>query len=386
MFRTSDPNATFNWTGSADHAQDISYFIRIGTEEFSGDVLEWRDMGVSTRIELGELELGVGIYSVQIMALKQGNYSRVTAGHIKINDYSLSTEHPETHEAFKGERGIRITKPVKCYITNHAAFDDNVTIELKGDLVDQDWAYLSASESSTHTTHVNTSAGRSTDEPVEFTITIAAPDTARRGDYVLTYTLISEDGATILDSGEILVTLENAPDEGGSENFADDLSGVITDVLPFLEGLPPGLVILIFFVLFFLIVGGIIFLGIFIARKKEEKKKKDPLAEQKRVYKEIYGREPTEEELRMMQAQSREESVDDFVKAGEAVSKTEEDLQEPPSGLEEEEGELDASEEDDVEPPTEGDGIEETEGVPQMEERKSSGDSETDDLLERLFD
>ncbi|MGA1866299.1 MAG: hypothetical protein ACMUFK_02395, partial [Thermoplasmatota archaeon] len=375
MFTTSDPDSVFNWTRSSDHGPAIRYLIRIGAEDHGGDVLEWRDVGPVTELDLGEFGLGIGIYSVQIMAFDGGNYSRVTEGSIKINDYSLKTYHPTTHEAFKGDKGIKITKPLICQIVNMATYDDNVTIILQGELVDEDWAYLSASEGPTYRLHVNTSKGLSVERPFDFKITIAAPDTAKRGEYNLSYRLVSEDERHIIFSDEIVITLENAPDEGGSDNFADDISDVITDILPFLKGLPAGLVILIFFVFFFLLVGGIIFTGIFIAKKRQERKKKDPMAEQRRIYREIYGRNPTDEELMMMKAQSEgETSVEDFIRGGETPS--------------DETGQLpaDGTVPDASRPPEKvGDVHEQLASQPQRGSI-SSGDSETDDLLDRLFD
>jgi len=178
-----------------------------------------------------------------------------------------------------------------------------------------------------------------------------------------------------MESGEISITLKSAPDDSTGESFADDISGVITDILPFLKGLPAGLVIVIFFLLLILIVGGIIFLGIFISKKREQKKRSDPMAEQRRVYKEIYGREPTEEELQLMKTQTEKETVDDFIQEGAVeTAPAEGGIQEPPKEGEEVEG---------AEPPEEG---EEPKEKPPEEEHVSSGDKETDDLLDKLFD
>jgi hypothetical protein len=359
--------------------------IRIGTEDYQGDVLEWTELGRDTQFSMEDLNLTIGIYSVQIMVLSNGNYSRVTMGHLKINDYNLKTTHPETHTAYKGERGIRLTTPIKCQLVNLATYSDRVKVVLQGELVDEDWAYLTDSETAEHNYFVNSSKELVVEEPIEFRITIAAPDTAKRGDYILTYRMVSEDGKTTFQSGEIIVTLKNAPDDGTGESFADDISGVITDIFPFLEGLPPGFVIMIFFVIVILVVGGIIFLGIFISKRREAKKKKDPLADQRRVYKEIYGREPTDEELAMMKQQADKETVDDFIKPeGEELSKPPEEGDEAP---EVEGGEAGAPEEGEevegAEPPEEGEG---EPAPPKPDEKVSSGDKETDDLLDRLFD
>jgi hypothetical protein len=377
-FNTSDPNSTISWERSADDDGDIDYFIRIGTEPYQGDVLEWKDMGKVMELSLEGLDLGIGIYSVQIMAFGNGNFSRVTAGELKINDYSLKTTHPQTHVAFKGEKGFKMTAPINCYIINMATYSDTVIVTLSGEMIDEDWAYLTDSETATHNYLVNSSKELAVEEALEFRITVAAPESAKSGEYTITYTLRSEDGITILQSGEILITLKNAPVDSTGESFTDDLSGVITDILPFLKGLPPGFVIAIFFLIVILVVGGIVFLGIFISKKREQKKKMDPLAEQRRVYKEIYGREPTQEELQLMQAQTDKETVDDFISEGaekkEEESVEEGELQEPPEEGEEVEG---------SEPPKEGEGT--LEKLPE-EDHASSGDKATDDLLDRLFD
>jgi hypothetical protein len=381
-FNTSDPNSTIDWTPSVDDDEDVVYMIRIGTEDYQGDVLDWSELGRSTQFSLEGLDLSTGIYSIQIIVYSKGNYSRVTMGHLKINDYNLKTTHPESHTAYKGEKGIRLTTPIKCQITNMATFSDRVRIILQGELVDEDWAYLTDSETAEHYYIINSSKGVVQEEPIEFRITVAAPDTAKRGDYILTYRMISEDGTTTFQSGEIIITLKNAPDDGTGESIADDISGVITDIFPFLEGLPPGFVIMIFFVIVILVVGGIIFLGIFISRKREERKKKDPLAEQKRVYKEIYGREPTAEELALMKQQTDKESVDDFIKPeGVEAPESPEETEEIPEG--EETGAPEEEPVEGAEPPAEGEG---EPAPPGPEEQVSTGDKETDDLLDRLFD
>jgi uncharacterized protein YneF (UPF0154 family) len=183
--------------------------------------------------------------------------------------------------------------------------------------------------------------------------------------------MVSEDGLGAV-TGDIQVELKRSPDEDTGETFADDLSGVITDLLPFLKGAPTAVVIMIFLIIIVVIVGGIILLGIFIARRAQKKKKDDPYAEQKRIYKEIYGKEPSMEELQSMTAQ-KEGSVDDFIKEESPLASGEV----KPEGLDEEPGTSISEEtEKELDLPTDM----------KTPEKVHTGDQDTDDLLDRLFD
>ncbi len=366
-FYSNNGSVMIDWEPSpSDTGTGIEYWIRIGSAPYQGDVLEWMVLDGETEFQTGEILSGIGIYSIQIIAHSDGNFSRVTQGLVKISDYTLDGIHPAVHTAYKG-KGITITRPVICSVVNNGTFDDNVTIVLSGELVDKGWAYLNDTGTPTGTYLVPTSKMLSDVILEDFRITVSAPDTARTGKYTIGYRLISEDGSVEF-TGEIVIDLKRAPDEDEGETFADDLSGLITDVLPFLEGAPTGVVLAIFLLLLLLVVGGMILLGILLVKRAEKKKKDDPDAEKKRIYKEIYGREPTEEELRSMN-QADESPIEAELGIPDDDGPSEPSLDDVDHITSEETGK-------DLDLPVEID----------TDENISTGDGETDDLLEKLFD
>ncbi|MGA1848335.1 MAG: hypothetical protein ACMUHB_03250, partial [Thermoplasmatota archaeon] len=361
---------TIEWEPSPSHNGDVQYWLRIGSGEFLGDILEWKNVGGDPEFDTGSLLKGPGIYSIQIMASSGGNFSRVTQGIVKVSEYSLDIIHPAMHTAYRGKEVSR-NKPVTMLIINNGTYSDNVTVRLSGEIVDRGWAYLNSSGIMNDTYYVISSLMLTEPAPRGFQVVVLAPEDAETGTYTLSYRLVSEDGLGAV-TGEILIELKRGPDEGSGETFADDLSGVITDLLPFLEGAPTAVVIMIFLIIIVVIVGGIILLGIFIARRAQKRKKDDPYAEQKRIYKEIYGKEPTQEELDSMKVQ-KEGSVDEFIKEESPLasgeSEEEEGDEEPGTAISDET-------ENDLDLPTER----------KAPEKVHTGDRETDDLLDRLFD
>ncbi|MFO8051159.1 MAG: hypothetical protein R6V01_05600 [Thermoplasmatota archaeon] len=364
------------WERSPDDTGQAVYLIRIGSRSGLGDILEWYEVGETTEYDLRSLDPDLGIYSLQIMCFNDGNYSRVTHAIIKISDYKPETVHPDHHAAYKGVEGIRITEPMFCHIKNNGTFGDNVTVRIKGEIVDKGYAFLNSSGESYDTYFVEAARLKAEDSLFEFIISIQPEDNARTGSYTLTYTVTSEDGVTRIDSGSIEVRVKNPPDQSGGDNIADDLSDMITDVLPFLGGLPTGFIIGIFLLMVIGIIAALVAVGILLTRSSA-RKKKDPLKEQKRVYKEIYGREPTEEELSAMVMagqEQKEDSVEEFIGKGapeEAGENTEEVSQETEGGKEEKP----VATESGQTMPLEG-----------TDDDTGSGDEETDELLEKLFD
>lgn len=362
-----ETEVVIDWEPSTEAPGDTVYWIRMGTREYLGDLLDWTLIGPATEYDAGSLLEGVGIYSVQVMASSGGNYSRVTQGTVKISDYSLDVSHPSEHTAYRG-KDISKNRPVGFFIVNNGTFSDNVTVRLSGELVDRGWAYLNSSGIRNDTYLVLSSRMLTEPAPLGFKIVVLAPEDAETGSYVLNYRVVSEDGQGAV-TGTIGIELRRGPDEGSGETFADELSGVITDLLPFLEGVPAAVVIMIFVILIVLIVGGIILLGIFTARRSRKKDSDDPYADQKRIYREIYGKEPTPEELGSMKAQ-KEGSVEDMIKEGATVVAGNGDAEVPAGASISEDTETDLDLETDRKSP----------------EKVKTGDEETDDLLDRLFD
>lgn len=362
---------TITWDGSPDDSETMSYLIRIGSRVGHGDILEWEDLGHSLEYDLVQLGLDYGIYSLQIMCFDGNNYSRVSYGLIKISDYRLDTSHPESHIAYRGVDGIRITDPLICSITNNGTFGDNVTVRITGELVEEGYAFLNSSGSDSDTYFVEASRLSADEVFFRFSVSIQPEEDARTGKYELSYTILSEDGVTEISSGTIEVRVRSPPDRSGGESIADDLSDLITDIFPFLAGLPTGVIIGLFIIIIVGIITGLVFIGISFA-KRSVKKKRDPFEEQKRVYKEIYGREPTKEELDAMKGGKDEEdgTIDDFIK-GDETTPEEQEVEDGP----EEKDELPVATE-----------TGQTIPVDKVEPETSSGDKETDDLLDRLFD
>lgn len=354
---------TISWDPSPDDNGEMEYWIRIGSRVDHGDILEWRDLGSTKEFDLAPLDLELGIYSLQIMCFHAGNFSRVTKTIIKISDYKLETNQPSTFIAYKGVAGIRMTDPLVCYIINNGTYGDNVSVRISGDLVEKGYAFLNSSGVASDTYFIEAARLSADDTTFKFTISIQPEDNARIGTYSLIYTIISEDKGTNITSSTITVNVKNAPDESGGGSIADGLSDFITDIFPFLEGLPTGVVIALFLIILLALIGGIVYIGIFVA-KRSAQKKRDPFAEQKRIYKEIYGRDPTPEEITAMRGE-KDESSTDITKEGE------EDAQSP-------------QEEDQVIPP---EATESGQTIPiPVDDKIDTGDKETDELLDRLFD
>ncbi|MFW3146606.1 MAG: hypothetical protein ACMUIE_07320 [Thermoplasmatota archaeon] len=371
--RTSDKR--MEWLPSPDDDGSYDYWIRVGTRDFYGDILEWKDLGPVTHYNTIGMDLEPGIYSIQVKAFGNGNFSRVAQGVYKISRYDIHSTFEDSHTAYKGSRGIRLTEPFVCYLYNNGTFGDNITVRINGTLVDQGWAFLNSSGEVTDTYFVDTSLHDAGVQPFRFTISIQVPDTAENGPYVLNFDIFSEDGWGV-PYGPVIVYVRDAPDEGGGESFTDDFSEFITDILPFLGGLPQWLIIAIFLLIVLLIIAVIVATGIMIAKRSLRKKEGDPYSEQRKVFKEIYGREPTQEELAAMKSQKEEEgSIDDFIKEGQEEAPAKEPAEAPAEGGREGE-----------EAPQERIGPSEVPTVEVKKEKIETGDRETDDLLERLFD
>jgi hypothetical protein len=195
--------------------------------------------------------------------------------------------------------------------------------------------------------------------PKAFDIVVSPEEKTPKREYIFSIKAISEDGTTETLVEGLVIDVRDAPGGDESTPLTDD----ITDVLPFLSVLPNGLIIPAFLIIVLLIVAAIAFIGIMINRFTSKRKKAtDPITERIRTYKDLYGQDPTDEEIATWKLELEKASspvVPVIVK--EVTPEDEVDL-------------LDDSRE---------------EGVLKEEAEKETSESdekEEDDLLDRLFD
>ena len=290
---TSSSDFTIEWDDSPSWAfMNITYWIRIGTRDWKGDVLDWTPIGSDPMFSIEDLDLEVGLYSVQYMAENNGNFSRVSQSKLKVNDYNIEVIGPEdTFRSYRGKgEGIRIE------LYNWASFTDNVTLKLTGEIADKGWAYILVDKVRTEPDGELT-----VPEPNVIMITIFPPREAKTGTYHLALTVTSEDDKTITVIDNITVKIVEKQNEGIGGEITDTLYGLMTDVLPFLKPLSPNLISGLFFLIVLIIVMTIAIIGILIYKtSKRSKEDDDPYSEQRRLYKELYGDEPTIEQLKEM--------------------------------------------------------------------------------------
>lgn len=299
-----DTNRTIEWGRSASHnSMEVNYSIRLGSERFMNDIMDWTDVGSSTEYALNGLGLDIGMYSFQVMAHNNGNFSRVSEGMIKINDYRVDLLYPETHLTYRGSGSLK-SKPMEIGVINLGTYMDNVTLFLEGELADDGWAYFSDTRTDIRWGPVSSSSGLTSPDLWRSLIVIYPPATADTGEYTLYVRAVSEDNMTVIVSEAITVRIREAPDDSKGNPLGEGLYNLITDIFPFLSGLSQGLVLFMFLLLALLIIILLAVIGIMIVKRTQKKKTDDPYEKQKQIYRELYGAEPPE-------GYTGEEKVDD---------------------------------------------------------------------------
>ncbi len=353
---TKTGSVEVEWDGS--DIPDSDHWFRVGSSYLTGDVLDWIDLGKNTSFDMSTLELGVGTYSIQVMAWANGNFSRVRTALFKISDYSINLSLPQKHIAFRG-KGFSISGPMNCEILNVGALPDNVTLYLEGEPVDAGWIFFETTGTSVGTFSVMSSKGMDIPNPEAFDIVVSPEEKTPKREYIFSIKAISEDGTTETLVEGLVIDVKDAPGGDESTPLTDD----ITDVLPFLSVLPNGLIIPAFLIIVLLIVAVIAFIGILISRFTSKRKKAtDPITERIRTYKDLYGQDPTEEEIATWKLEL-EKARSPVVPVIDKEAPPEEEI----DHLEDSGEELVPKEEAE-------------------EELRESDDKEEDDLLDRLFD
>ncbi len=307
-YRTRDPGSfRLEWGMSPSELEmNVSYLLRIGSSDWRGDILDWTEAGDDPQFNASEMDLGIGVYSVQFMAENNGNFSRVTQTTLKVNDYELVEDHPASVKAVRG-KGSAIT----IQLTNMATFSDNVTVQIRGELVEQRWAYLSKTNQKKASYLLSSQKNLTIPASTKVLITIFPDGDAPKKNYQVHVTVTSEDGLTDLEELNITVKVTDRPPEGTGNEITDTLYKLITDLLPFLRPIHPNLLVGVFLALAAILILAIAAFGIQVIRRS--KAKEDPYAEQRKIYRDLYGSEPTQEQLESM---SKESSVVDDVMSG----------------------------------------------------------------------
>lgn len=363
-FFTASPNVTISW--NTTDLPSATYFLRIGTGYMTGDVMEWTDMGGTTSFDVSNLALGIGTYSLQVMAWGNGNYSRVRTSYLKISDYNIRIDIPASHTAYRG-KGFSITGPLEGAAVNLGTLEDNVTLVLEGEPEEAGWIYFESTGESSITLNIQSSKGLSEEIGEAFKIVVAPEEKTPKREYTFTIMAVSEDGETETVVERITITVKDAPQEEGGSPLTQN----IKDVLPFLSSLPEPLIIPVFLLILLIIIALIVFLGIMTYRFTSRRRKEaDPIAERIRTYRELYDQEPSEEEI----GKWREElAAAQGPTLEEEISGKEGEAAEPEQAADGGPGEEEA-----------GAGSE----APPTEEEEDRGKLESDemDLLDRLFD
>jgi len=307
-----DRNRTITWDQSPSHSSmDLHYMIRIGTRDYLGDVLEWQMVGREPRFTLNDLNLTVGMYSIQLMATSNNNYSRVTQGYLKINDYNLSLWSPGEAKSFRGRgRGFSLE------LTNFGTYQDNVTVYLEknggeGYLAFREWVYLDRSGTDTATFSLESQKVYTVPEPTKIDITIFPEEEVEKKDYVVRIWMVSEDGESRMYT-DMIIHVTDRPSNNIGEQISDNLYDFLTDTFPFLKGVEQSILVSLFFLLVILLIALISGTGIFVYRKVFRREvKEDPYAKQRKVYLDLYGMEPTKDQIREMVEREKERGSED---------------------------------------------------------------------------
>lgn len=298
-----------SWDRSPSSGEmEIEYMIRIGSKPYLGDILEWTNIGMDPTLTRDLMDTPMGAYSVQVMATYDGNYSRVTQGTLKVNDHNLTYSTPESFKSYRG-RGMGFT----IQVTNFATYTDNVTIVLEGTLADDEQIYLEGSGDIRGIFSLPSQKIYTIPVATDIIITVFPDNEYTKGKYGLSIKIISEDKETIYHTETINVSITDRPSDSLAEEISDDLYSFLTDTFPFLKPVKQSLLVPLFLLTVAIFVGIISAIGIVIYRKKFRKQRKeDPYKEQRKVYKELYGTDPTEDQLKSMKKDEGEDDEDFF--------------------------------------------------------------------------
>jgi hypothetical protein len=274
---TSEKRPNFEWPEAFDAEDDlITYYIQIGTTPGGEETLPLTWLGYGTSYDYNQAPLANGIYYVRIFAYDSKDWSEPGEFVVKIANYAPGITSVSPISIPQGE-----SRTITVNVTNTGSGDD--TVMLNYSKVLDGIANLTFSDNDLALT---TGAERSVN------LKIAAPPSAKTGDYYLILTATSEDGTTTA-SFTVIVTITDSqigpPPNGngnGKNGDGDDDNGIgTTDFSSWLAGM------FFWFVLLMIIFVVIIFVYLGMRGKKGKKEDEEEQARARDDYDEVYSRE-----------------------------------------------------------------------------------------------
>ncbi|MBN1539654.1 MAG: hypothetical protein JW939_05870, partial [Candidatus Thermoplasmatota archaeon] len=198
-------------------------------------------------------------------------------------------------------------------VVNFATYSDNVTITLEGYLAEEGAAYLDISGSMTGHLRLPSQKIYSDPKPTSIEVTVFPDEDIEKRDYRVRLRILSEDGRTVTYTDYITVEVKDKPREGFGQEISDNLYDFLTDTLPFLKPVRQDLLVPLFLIFVAILVALISGIGILIYRKKFRRVvKDDPYVHQRKLYRDLYGVNPSDEQLRQMEQGTHPEEEDFF--------------------------------------------------------------------------
>lgn len=260
-----------SWGGSVDpEGEAVSYLVQVGRDWASGDIVPWK-WCKSPNLNFTE-PLTYGIYHVEILAWDGGNFSSLKRDIFKVIDFGINFTGPRRWSLERGDALV-----VEVSITNEAHLSDNVTVYLEGEGAGEKWIKL---ELYYKDYSLTLPPGAVYPLRVAFT---PEKDTKARV-YSFRLRVVCEDGQTSYTSPEYSVEVLVKP-----RSKYPALTYLREKV--FGEYLPLTIVAMVV-----ITVAGALIYNMRLKKRMVE----DPFAEQRKLYKELYGVEPDVETLKKM--------------------------------------------------------------------------------------
>lgn len=269
LFAYSAPG--ISWGGAVDpEGETVSYLVQVGRDWATGDVLPWA-WCESASINFTQ-PLPYGIYHVEILSWDGRNFSSLRRETFKVIDFSINFSGPMMWSVEKGEALL-----VEISITNGAHMSDNVTVYLEGEAAGEKWIKV---ELYYKEYSITLPPG------AEYTlrVTFTPEKNTKEGSYSFHLRVVCEDGETSFTSPEYTVKVVAKP-----RAKYPALTYLREKV--FGEYLPLTIVVMIVVT----VAGALLY-----NRRLKKKMVEDPFAEQRKLYRELYGVEPDLETLKRM--------------------------------------------------------------------------------------